>query len=307
MTLLWASSALAHGKLGHEAVAAVAEGLLEPGTKAAVQKILGNDDLVAIAVWADEVKEAKRHQGPLADDKEAKAFNEAFPENSFWHFVDLPLDADGYKDNDRFASSEDIVHIINECVRVLEGGPKPRFTQAQALKLLVHLVGDLHQPLHVGAGFYDLSKQPPKLLTSPDAAWQHEHDKGGNDLRFGDGRYDQLHSYWDVALVEKVAHIDRYQKLAERLRPAATDVRPTSGDYHEWAERWAGESVAEAKHAYEKITFLKAELTPEGKIKVIHIKLPDGYEESQVGRMEKLLVRASAHLAQLLNRIKWAH
>ena len=119
-----------------------------------------------------------KHQGPLAKDPEAAQFNHQFPDNGQWHFVNLPLGSAEYTDNGRFSADNDVVQIINQCVKILETpeGQKTRFTKKQALKFLVHLVGDIHQPLHVGTGYYDLSGPTPVLIEDPAKAYRKQND-----------------------------------------------------------------------------------------------------------------------------------
>jgi hypothetical protein len=92
MTVTTATEAWAWGEEGHRAVADAACQLsLTQETRAAITKLLGNDDMAAMSVWLDEVRQAKRNQGPLVHDPEAKMFNQPHPNNAEWHFVNLPL------------------------------------------------------------------------------------------------------------------------------------------------------------------------------------------------------------------------
>jgi hypothetical protein len=150
-----AGSAYPWGAEGHRTVADLARVQLTPPTRAAVIRILGSDDLASVAVWADDLRSVMRHQGPLANDPEAHAFIAKFPRNGSWHYVDLPLGM-AYADDSPFASPDDVVHAIRRCVAVLEGRSN-EMSPLIALRLLVHFVGDIHQPLHAGNGYYDLS------------------------------------------------------------------------------------------------------------------------------------------------------
>ena len=173
LPLLVATPLRAWGPLGHSAIAAIAEKHLSPTAKSHVAALLaqGHDtDLPSIANWADEVRAAASGRGPLSNDAEARAFNANFPTNALWHFVDLPLETEDYREAVAFTSVNDVVHAIKRCVAVLERAEsKPDdFTKPQALRLLVHFVGDIHQPLHCGSGFYDLSDLThPVLITDP--------------------------------------------------------------------------------------------------------------------------------------------
>jgi hypothetical protein len=60
------------------------------------------------------------------------------------------------------------------------------FTKVQALRLLVHFVADIHQPLHCGTGYYSLDGSgAAQLITSPTQAFGKPNDRGGNLLFFG--------------------------------------------------------------------------------------------------------------------------
>ena len=141
-----AATAFGYGREGHEAIAELARQMLTPNARAAVVRMLGNDGLAAISTWADELKLAEHGQGPLANNSEAVAVNAKFPMNHLWHFADLPLGTTIYRDNDKYASNDDIVHAINRCIGTLEAPPGQRtdLTKSEALKFLVHLVGDIH-------------------------------------------------------------------------------------------------------------------------------------------------------------------
>jgi hypothetical protein len=149
-----AATAFGYGREGHEAVGELARQMLRPEARAAVIQIHGNDNLAGVSTWADELKLAEHHQGPLANNPEAVAVNAQFPANHLWHFADLPLGTEVYRDNDKFSNGNDVVQAITRCIGVLEAAPgiKTDLTKAEALKFLVHLVGDLHQPLHCGCG-----------------------------------------------------------------------------------------------------------------------------------------------------------
>ena len=193
LSLATSLSALGYGREGHEAVGELARQMLQPSARQAVVRILGNDDLAAVSTWADELKQAEKLQGPMADNPEAAGVNAKFPANHRWHFADLSLGTQVYRDNDRFASPDDVVHAINMCIAVLEAAPgvKTDITEAQALKFLVHLVGHIHQPLHCGCGYYEVHGHQVVLITDP--------DKGANLLRYGENHFKELRTYWGEA------------------------------------------------------------------------------------------------------------
>jgi hypothetical protein len=298
----------AWGPLGHSTIAAIAEKHLSPDAQSHVAAILaqGHDtDLASIANWADDVRAAASGHGPLSDDAEARAFNDKFPTNALWHFVDLPLGTKDYRQFLGFTSVNDVVHAIKRCVAVLETAEDRTddFTMPQALRLLVHLVGDIHQPLHCGTGFYDLSDLGhPVLTTDPRLCIGKPNDRGGNDLFFGTDANQELHALWDEGLVIAIRNSTDYRSLAEWLEPAVT-VSPTTGDYHTWPEQWAIDSVREARKAYRNIEFHAA--TINGQRLRITVQLPTGYIDANRSLAASQLAKAGLHLAQLLNSLAW--
>jgi hypothetical protein len=225
---------------GHEVVALIAARLISPATASKIEQLLqeaGDKDLVSIACWADEAVLAARGEGPLSGDPEAQEFNRKFPINNRWHFINLPLGVMSSEEAREFTSPDDIVQAIARCIQVLEVplAETHEFTKVQALRLLVHLVADVHQPLHCGTGFYSFNgTNSPQLITYPREAFGKPNDRGGNLLFYGTNPTDQLHALWDFSMVEKIDRTGDYQALADFLlqneRPQ--DIPRTPGDYH---------------------------------------------------------------------------
>jgi hypothetical protein len=114
-------------------------------------------------------------------------------------------------------------------IDVLEG-KSSEFTKVQALRIIVHLVGDIHQPLHTVSGYYNLTNpEEPKLISDPTDAFGKPQDRGGNQLFYTESQ--ELHALWDTKLVVKVATSTSFQQLAEILREAPLSPQ-TPGDYH---------------------------------------------------------------------------
>src|SRR5713226_7176217 len=164
LILALAAQVFSYGGEGHKAIAKAAESLLDVKGRAGVQKVLGSTDLASVATWPDDLKQAARGRGPLVDDQEAIKFNHDFPKNGSWHFVNLALGLNAYTDNGPFSDPNDVVHTINRCIRILEGSSEPNFSKLQALRFLVHLVGDIHQPLHVGTGYFQFDASDNAIL-----------------------------------------------------------------------------------------------------------------------------------------------
>jgi hypothetical protein len=217
----------------------------------------------------------------------------------------LPLGANDYREVAAFKSVNDVVHAIKRCVAVLET-PETRpddFTKSQALRLLVHLVGDIHQPLHCGTGFYDLSDlSHPVLITDPRLCRGKPNDRGGNDLFFGTDPNQELHALWDDSLVFAIRNSANYRSLANWL-DSTQSVSPTTGDYNNWPEQWAIDSVQQARKAYQGITLRSASI--EDRHLRIVIQLPADYIEKNQPAAAAQLASAGVHLAQLLNAMQW--
>jgi hypothetical protein len=304
--LLITRTAYPWGAEGHQAIADAAETMLTPQAAENVKKILGDESLADVSTWLDDVRNAKKHHsGPLKYDDEAQAFNAKFPANEVWHFVNLPVGSPLYLDPSPFASRDDIVHAIARAVDVLEGR-STEFTPLQALRILVHLVGDIHQPLHTVAGYYDVTDlQHPKLVSNPAIAKTKPQDRGGNQLFFTASL--ELHALWDTRIPMRIAKTP--EVLAVALEQTGTVASwPTLGDYHHWQAAWAGDSATVAMKIYAGIQFGAVTMKGNGEIDRIEITLPGGtrtYDETQEPIARLQLAKAAVHLAQLLNSIRF--
>lgn len=297
-------NALGWGRLGHEAMARVAQGWLSNDVAVRVTGILGTNDLASAALWADHVRDAQRNRGPLRTDPEAREFNRRFPRNENWHYVNLPLGTMRYVRTSRFVSTNDIVRAMNRCIDVLEGR-STEMNRRDALRWLVHLVGDIHQPLHVSCGYYRLKPDGTiQLMRQPDEAAGRPHDRGGNLLRYTPSQ--NLHGYWDVNLVEVIDPSPQNARLESMLREA---VQPrswrTSGRVQTWAGKWAADAVVEARRAYDRIEFLAPGFDSGGALTNINVKLPTDYQALQAARARTQLSKSAFHLAEMLNRLRW--
>jgi hypothetical protein len=303
VALFFTTPAYPWGAEGHQAIGEAARAMLTPEARIEIQKLLGDDDLASIAVWLDDLRNlAHHHSGPLRDDPEAMAFNAKFPENDSWHFVDLPVGLTNYSLDGPFSSPNDIVHALRRAIDVLEG-KSSEFTRVQALRIIVHLVGDIHQPLHTVSGYYNLTDlEQPQLISDPVDALGKLQDRGGNQLFYTKSQ--ELHALWDTKLVVKVATSTSFQKLSEILREAPVSPQ-TPGDYHAWPMEWVQDSETVAIGAYDGIAFGTAKLADKGGIERIGIKFPSGYVPAQVSQVQVQLRKASAHLAQLLDAIQY--
>ena len=149
-----------------------------------------------LAGWADTVK--RRRPRP-SDDPATVEFleDERNRDNDTWHYVNIPAQAEGYdrQKYPEFTRGDDVVQMIAQAVRVLTGNSN-RFSELNALRLLIHLVGDVHQPIHVGCAYLDRSSEPAKLVYDPQKAASQDlgHDRGGGRLYLPIGSGVNLHT-----------------------------------------------------------------------------------------------------------------
>lgn|SRR5215813_3819715 len=287
LPLLFASAVLcgapaqAWGPDGHSIVAAIAEARLDPEVLQKVQQLLAGeakptDHLDQISSWADDFRISHGETGP-------------------WHFVDIPLNAQSYDANRDCANDNCIVAQIVHFSGVLgDQSALPR-DRLQALKFLVHFVGDIHQPLHCET---DLSRFPPP-----------EGDRGGNKVTFTFlKKHTNLHSVWDGQVIDDelgiirephdfTAHLDETRPEAATLNSEITDQQAAtwapnglSTNLLDAVTKWANDSHALAKTAYRELP--KA-------------PRPHGWDETYETEfwpvMQDQFKRAGVRLAEILN------
>jgi len=168
LLLLIAQPVLAWGEFGHRLVAELAARQLSPEVQAQVDALLKDEaepTLAGVASWADRVREADL---------------EAYRHTRTWHYVNFPsLDCDYVPARDCPGGNCNAGAITRQAT-VLADRSQLRTVRIEALKFLVHLVGDVHQPLHAG-------------LAS---------DRGGNDFQVNvEGIGTNLHGVWDSLIL----------------------------------------------------------------------------------------------------------
>lgn len=150
------------GKTGHRAVGEIASKYVSRKARKAIAELLDGNSLAEVSIYADEIRSDSKYRkyGP-------------------WHYVNIPTDKT-YEAIEK-AKGGDIIVAINECIKVLKNISATKEDRAFHLKLLVHFIGDLHQPLHAGRA----------------------EDKGGNDIQvrwFNEGS--NLHRVWDSDMID---------------------------------------------------------------------------------------------------------
>jgi hypothetical protein len=244
--------ARAWGRLAHRSATIVAERRLSPAARAAIRDLLEPGETLADAsLWADEHRQAVFGSGA-------------------WHYVNVPI-VELHYDARFCAPIGCVVSKIGDLKESLGNATAPREARQQALRLLIHFVEDLHQPVHVGD----------------------RGDRGGNDLQLRfQNRGTNLHRLWDEEIVERhstdestwVTELDGIAKTAAARGWSTGTV-----------ESWADESLAAARRAY-AVPGSPATLQPGAKI-------GDDYFEMALPIVQRRLAQAAVRLSTMLNEI----
>jgi len=166
LLLIAPPSVLAWGANGHRVVGRIAANHLTAEAAAAVTSLIGPEGLGQASTWGDDIRNDPNWQPPLKNP-------------SPWHYISID-DGETLETTARDPNG-DVLEAIGRFTAVLRDGQATRPAKQEALRFLVHFVGDVHQPLHVGR----------------------RDDRGGNTVKvtlFGEET--NLHSVWDTGLVE---------------------------------------------------------------------------------------------------------
>ncbi len=298
--------ASAWGNEGHQTVGAVADTLIA-GTNAEVQVrtlLVAGESLSKVSLWADC---AKGYCGPLTP--EMLGFVNANPRHHSYHFTDVPFQVDQYVAGAVGTDPDDVVQILRQAINVLRGqtdaASNPHgFTKRQALLLLAHMVGDIHQPLHVGTAYVNDSDEftVPRSQSDIDAGTIQE-THGDNYLLLGSRI---LHSYWDGELVKRAmrrAHAATPADYAVFLVQKYPASAAGEGDVATWPVQWANESLQLAKEAHDALVLGDRE-EAQDRSGAPHfqwpVTLPPGYAVRSTGEAEQQLAKAGERLANVL-------
>ena len=267
---------------GHEIVADIALRHLTPRAHRQVRAILGDRKLgdYEVASWPDIIRGTQEYEG-------------IYPRNGQWHFVEFNV-TEKYDDDFELRPPEDgqdIVTQVGRWQKALAGGQLKGGRRLDALRFLVHFVGDLHQPLHCAYRYGDMGGN-----MIPVRSFRGRHYSFGPDTQMDYS--ENIHSVWDGAMVYECMAGRRAGTVAREL-----DKEITLEQARKWCQgkplEWAVDSYWRArKEAYRwtngeslpfKWTGPGMELTREN------------YVDARLPMAKEQLQKAGVRLAHLLN------
>lgn len=167
----------AWGAKGHDIVACVAQNNMSKRTLRKVEKVLGGHSMVYVANWMDNA-----------------SHTEEYAYTKTWHYVNVEPEEGCYRSSVKEPKG-DVVVAVDTIIANLKSGELSPVEERAQLMMLIHLVGDMHCPMHAG----------------------HKSDKGGNGTKvkyFGTQK--KLHSVWDTDIIES-AHRWSYTEWQEQI------------------------------------------------------------------------------------------
>ncbi len=206
VSVLIVSESFGWGATGHRATGLIAERYLNKKAKKKIQQILNGESLAMVSTWMDEIRS-----------------DSTYNYTTDWHWTTIP---DGARYESVAANPDGkVIMMIEKAIQELKSGKLTAKQEQEYLKFLVHMVGDIHQPLHVG-----------KLG-----------DRGGNDVKVKWFRTDSnLHRVWDSDMIDDTRL--SYTELADALGT------PTKTLVTQWqnasVQDWAHESMTYRPQVY---------------------------------------------------------
>ena len=197
------------GQIGHYVTGEIAESHLTETARKRVNEILGNTSIARATVWMDDIRSESRYDY-----------------TNTWHWVTIP-DGMSYEEVEHEQEpSGDILRALETLIEELKQGGLSESEEREKLKMVLHMIGDIHQPLHVGRG----------------------DDRGGNDVRLQwMGRDSNLHRVWDSDIIDSFQM--SYSELAKELDTASPE------QVEEWQNStvrdWAAESMTYRDRIYD--------------------------------------------------------
>ena len=303
VSLLRAPAAQAWGCKGHETVATIAEKHLTPEARQMVLKLLGEnpidpklrrwcgnattDLMVDASTWPDDVRN-ERKNGP-------------------WHYIDIPRGKHKGELNEYCGTEGCVTRGIEEQRAVLKDKSADPLKRAEAIRYIVHFVGDLHQPLHaINNADNGGNCVPVKYF---------RHDPLPNPLHPEREDYSpNLHQIWDTEIVERDMEISnpfRYaDELDEKFHRRTAELE--AAGIH--VENWAWESHERAETAVYDALPEKIGIEPDLKLKSCaennhmgkrmferRLVVGEVYQNNAAKAVEDGLWKAGIRLAMILN------
>lgn len=233
------------GQTGHRTIGEVATEHLTNKAKKKIEKLLDGQSLALVSTFGDDIKSDKQ-----------------FDKYYTWHYVNFPIGS-RYEDSKK-EEKGDIMTGMEHCISVLKDENATKEDQAFHLKLLVHLIGDLHQPLHVGRA----------------------EDRGGNDIKVSwHYKKSNLHRVWDTQMIESwnMSYSELEQSLKQLSKEQIKFVE--KGTLIDW--------MYESRELAEKV-YVSASQDD---------KLGYRYSYDHLGTVMEQLRKAGIRLAKVLNEI----
>jgi hypothetical protein len=332
--LLHPAAALAWGYQGHEVVGSVADRLLKPNAKQQVRQILGFD-LRTVGPWADCVKSVVRHddgtfhyevdpnhlefevpctsfsskeeRARIVDYAKRNWFTCSYKPDGFergchntFHFEDVAVQRNNFDRSFQGTNDHDAVAAISAAIAVLTDKPAPPpFSikdKKEALFMLAHFMGDLHQPLHVGSVYLDANGH----LVDPDVARQIDpatETIGGNAIQ---DQNVNLHHEWDDIPT------DIGEAATKELLADASALPASEGPIEGWPAAWAADTILVSHDAFAGLNFRLTEThpgNPPSNTWTVLFEDHVAYLRWQDAIKRKQLAKGGARLAELLNAI----
>lgn len=232
------------GQTGHRIVGDIADDYLDKKAEMAISKILEHESMAIASTWMDKIRSDSRYDYTHA-----------------WHWVTIP-DGMTYEETEKNPDG-DLVNALQTIITELKEGNLSEEEKVEKLRMLIHLVGDLHQPMHVGTG----------------------EDRGGNDTKV-EWFYEpsNLHRVWDSEIIDDT-------KLSYTEFSNAVN-HPTEEQLREWQQGdvldWAHESMEYREQIYD--------LPDDSQIGY-------QYQYNNRDLLDRQLLKAGVRLAYVLNQI----
>jgi len=207
LLFLITSTTFGWGPNGHRATGWIAEKHLSKKARKELNRILSGQSLAMASTWMDDIRS-----------------DSTYDYTSDWHWVTIQ-EGQTYQQSEKNPKG-DIIETLERIISALKSKKLNAKEEVQHLKMLIHLVGDIHQPLHVGSG----------------------NDRGGNDIKVTWFRAESnLHRVWDSDMIEGTKL--SFTELAESLdKPADAQIQ---GWQNSTANDWATESMGYRDQVYD--------------------------------------------------------